>query len=81
VRQATEVDLSENRERPVIKCVLRGKQKAVSVIQVHSVLCKLSGKDFAIGELDTLTASLQIRAFQSISQRQYKNLFNAEARL
>ncbi|KAJ9155513.1 hypothetical protein NKR23_g2134 [Pleurostoma richardsiae] len=81
VRNVTEVDLAENTQRSVIKCVLRGKQKAVSIIQVHSVLCKLSGKNFTIEELDALTASLEIREFQCISQRQYKTLFDAEARL
>lgn len=81
VRHITEIDFSGSVPPLVIKCVLRGRQKGVSAIQVHSVLCALRGKAFAIEELEALTAVLKVRPFQKITGRQYKKMFDAEAGL
>jgi hypothetical protein len=81
VRHITDINSSGSASALVIKCVLRGRQKAVSAIQLHSVLYALRGKACTIEELETLTADLKVRPFQSISGRQYKKLFDAEAGL
>jgi hypothetical protein len=44
-------------------------------------LCALCGKVFAIEELDALTATWEVHPLQRITERQYKNMFDAEAGL
>lgn len=81
IRYITEIDFFGSAPPLVIKCVLRGRQKVISAIQVHSVIYVLCGKAFVIEELDALIAALEVRPFQKITGQQYKNMFDAEAGL
>lgn len=77
IHQVDQVDQSAG----LIKCVSRKAQQVISIYQIYTSLTSLCGYHLSPKELGLIMECLKICPVQTISAREYGDLFDADARV